>query len=459
MSKMFDEKKLGALKKYLSAHVLSKEVENEIHRLQKHAIIGLGQGGGRIAAELSRFDFPTFLFNSSKSDLDEHKGLIPDDRRIFTPNNKHANVEGTAKDARLGYEIAVSNNKLYQNVAINPEVANADFVWLTVSLGGGTGNGALKVAIETFSFVIKKVKPLLNGKVPLGIICSLPSTSEKGSAFRQNALAGLKMIQSAIAESKIGSVLVIDNEKINKYYETVEDQNLRTNIDAKTYSNIFTASTLLDVFVIPLLPGRSVMDKAELLDILSTPGYLNITRFNDEVEKANNVNYEYVVKQLFEQNEILASYDTSKLNNAIIGGTSIIYPKERKVSPRIADEVFEKASELLNTKIHNSVSEISNIKNLTIYGIAVLPHPPVREAQLIEELDQWREIERQQEEARKQAAAANNLSEFNDFFKLDNETQTPSFDLNNLNAADIFGDDSKEDKPKETSIDFNELKW
>lgn len=456
MSRMFDEKKLGALKKYLSSHVLSIEVENEIERLPKHAIIGLGQGGGRIAAELSRFDFPTFLFNSSKSDLDEHKGLIPDEKRIFTPNNIHTGIEGTAKDSKLGYEIAVSNKKVYQEVALNKEVLESDFIWLTVSLGGGTGNGALKVAIDTFSLVLNKVKPLLNNKVPLGIICSLPSKSEKGSAFRQNALAGMAMIQSAIAEGKIGSVLVIDNEKITKYYETIYDKNSRTLIDARTYSNIFVASSLLDIFTVPLLPGRSVIDKAELLDILSTPGYLNVTRFNEQADNSNDVNYSYIVKQLFEQNEILASYDSAKLSNAIIGGTSIIYPKERKLSPKIADEVFEKASELLNTKIHNAVSEISNIKNLTIYGMAVLPHPPIRIQELREELDQWREMEKQQEEARKQAASSTELSEFDDFFKVAN-TPKQAFDLNNLNADDIFGENKEEEKTKAPTINFEEL--
>ena len=109
---------LGAIKAILSPHLLNRELETEMKRFPAQAIVGLGQGGGRIAAELSRFGFPTFLLNSSKSDMDEHKHLIPEERRIVTSSKDYPELEGTDKNAQLGFEIAKENAQLYNQVEI-----------------------------------------------------------------------------------------------------------------------------------------------------------------------------------------------------------------------------------------------------------------------------------------------------------------------------------------------------
>ncbi|MEH6945416.1 cell division protein FtsZ, partial [Bacillus sp. JJ722] len=209
----FSLERVGATKALLSEHVNSDEVKTELDRFLSMTVIGLGQGGGRIAAELSRFGMPTYILNSSKTDMDEHNKLIPDSRRILTKSKQYNEIEGTSKNAALGFQIAKENQDEYKKVALNEDVQNADFVWVSVSLGGGTGNGALKVALAFLSKV-RSNRSLPNGKIPLGIICSIPSKDERGSTFRKNALAGISELQKLITEGKIGSVLVIDNEKM-----------------------------------------------------------------------------------------------------------------------------------------------------------------------------------------------------------------------------------------------------
>lgn len=422
---------LGALRIMLSDHVFSKEVNAEINRFPSQTIIGLGQGGGRIAAEFSRFGFPTYLLNSSKSDMDEHKRLIPDNRRIVTKSEEFPELEGTDKNAQLGYQIAVENKEIYKNVALNDDVQNAEFVWVTVSLGGGTGNGALKVAL-TYLSQVRKAKALPGGKIPLGVICSVPSSEERGSSFRKNALAGIALIQQFMNEGKIGNALVIDNEKIKYYYA---DSPLKTysgyEIDAKSYSNMVVATILAEISTIPLLEGRAVFDKTELLTTLSTPGWLSISKIND-IDVDDNL--EDKIQNLYKNNEVLADYE---LEHVITGALAVLHPTAKNISPKIADDLYKYTSDLLNTKVNLAISRNSKLSNLTLYGLSVLPTPSVRVSQLQEEKLQWEQIEKEQEESKKQVSATFGFNEFDDFFTTSSKASRTKVTLDDLD--DDFG--------------------
>lgn len=440
MIKPFSEnEKLGAIKALLSSHLLSDEVKSEIGRFPSQAIIGLGQGGGRIAAELSRFGFPTFLLNSSKSDLEEHKNLIPENRRIVTSSRDYPELEGTDKNAQLGFQIAKENKDQYAKIALDDSIQEAEFVWVCVSLGGGTGNGALKVAL-TYLSKVRENRALPGGKIPLGVICSLPSSDEKGTAFRRNALAGISVIQQLMSENKMGTAIVIDNEKMKDYYANNPLKTYGgTEIDAKSYSNMVISSTIAEVSSLPILEGRSVFDKTEFLTTLSTSGWLSVSKHKD---LKSDENIESVIKNLFNNNEVLANY---QVEDAITGAVAVLYPSNKNVSPKIADDVYSYTSNLLNTKVNLSIAKNSKLDNLTLYGLAVYPTPSTRIQKLREELKQWEQIEKEQEEAKKQAAASIGLDEFDDFFTSGNTTSVrKKLTLNDLD--DDFGD--SKNKPR-----------
>ncbi|MEW9673591.1 cell division protein FtsZ [Ammoniphilus sp. 3BR4] len=424
-------KNLGALKALLSRHVLSSELESEFSRFPSQAIVGLGQGGGRIAAELSRFGFPTFLLNSSKSDMNEHRGLIPDERRIETKHTGYPALEGTDKNAQLGYEIAVENKDTYKLIAVEQDIQNAEFVWVCVSLGGGTGNGALKVALSYLSQIrSRRAIPTSDGnKIPLGVICSLPSKDEKGSAFRKNALAGINVLSQLMRERKIGSVLVMDNQKISDYYNDPLTTTQGMEIDARSYSNMVVASTLFEICTLPLLGGRSVFDKTELLSTLSTPGWLSISKMNDlTIDNEDSINFEAEITRLFKDNEVLADY---RFDKALAGAIAVIYPEGKNISPKIADAVYGHASELLNTKVNQAISKSRHLQEILFYGLAVVAEAPVRIHQLLEEKNEWESIEEEQRKAQQEIATAG-LDEFDDFFttkkKLTHTRQNIGFD-------------------------------
>lgn len=449
MIKSFTEnEKLGAIKALLSPHLLSDEVKSEMSRFPSQAIIGLGQGGGRIAAELSRFGFPTFLLNSSKSDMEEHRNLIPEEKRIVTSSSDYPELEGTDKNAQLGFEIARENADLYKKVALDDSIQEAEFVWICVSLGGGTGNGALKVAL-TYLSKVREARALPGGKIPLGVICSLPSTDEKGSAFRKNALAGISVIQQFINENKMGAAIVIDNEKMKDYYAKSPLTTYGgTEIDAKSYSNMVIASALAEVSTLPLLDGRSVFDKTELLTTLSTPGWLSISKNKD---LKNDDNLQSVITELFKNNEVLASYD---IQDAVAGAVAVMYPSTKNISPKIADDVYKYTSDLLNSKVNLSITKNSKLESLALYGLAVYPTPSIRIKEIREELTKWETIEKEQAEAKKQAASSLGLDDFNDFFS--SGEKSSSRKKLTLDDLDDFGE-SDAAKKKVKPMDLDDL--
>jgi hypothetical protein len=197
------------------------------------------------------------------------------------------------------------------------------------------------------------------------------------------------------------------------------------------------SSTIAEVSSLPILEGRSVFDKTEFLTTLSTPGWLSISKHKD---LKNDENIESVIKNLFNNNEVLANY---QVDNAIAGAVAVLYPSNKNVSPKIADDVYSYTSNLLNTKVNLSIAKNSKLDNLTLYGLAVYPTPSTRIQKLREELKQWEQIEKEQEEAKKQAAASIGLDEFDDFFTSSNTASVrKKLTLNDLNED--FGESKNE---------------
>ena len=452
MIHMITLEKIGATKAVLSEHMMSDEVKNALDRYPTMTIIGLGQGGGRIAAELSRFGLPTYLVNSSESDLGEHKKLIPDDKRIITKSELYPELEGTDKNAQLGFEIAKENQNIYKKLALSEDVQSSDFVWVCVSLGGGTGNGALKIAL-TYLSKVRSNKELPNGKIPLGVICSLPSKDERGSSFRKNALAGINLLQNMINENKLGSVLVIDNEKMNDYYaESPLKTYGGTEIDAKSYSNMIVSSLTVEIASIPLLQGRSVFDKTEYLGTISTAGWLSLSKLTN-VQTDDNL--EELIANLYTKSEVLAE---NSVDNVLSGAIAVIYPSNKNISPKIADDVYRYASNLLNSKVNLSISFNSAINQLTLYGLAVSSTPPTRISELKEELKEWERIEKEQEEKKLRASENLGLDEFDNFFSSSSSTMKKRRGMLRLDDIDDVVYDNEPKKQKAASlVSENEL--
>ena len=107
------------------------------------AVIGLGQGGGNLAAEFGRRGYRAMALNTARSDLSalaslgttRHPGL-GEAQRLYIGIDGY---DGAGADLNYGRQcVAESAERIREAVARHTE--GADVVLLTAGLGGGTGS-------------------------------------------------------------------------------------------------------------------------------------------------------------------------------------------------------------------------------------------------------------------------------------------------------------------------------
>jgi cell division GTPase FtsZ len=175
--------------------------------------LGLGQAGGRIAAEFQRRGYRALALDNAKSDLDALGAgalALPDAQRIYI------GVEGSeaaGSDVDYGREcIAAHAEKI--RAAVAQHAAGADVVVLAAGLGEGIGSCAPEL-----------VALLRDQGIPIVVLSTLPHHYESGIT-KVNALCAVR----DLAQSPPYGWVMIDNEKlsrlhhdvpINAYFETI----------------------------------------------------------------------------------------------------------------------------------------------------------------------------------------------------------------------------------------------
>ena len=98
--------------------------------------IGLGQGGGNLAAEWHRRGYRTLLFNTARADfeaLNHHQGLeIAEDLRVHIGLG---GTDGAGKDPAYGAE-CLRAHKDEVRAAVESQFAGADAILVCSGLGG-----------------------------------------------------------------------------------------------------------------------------------------------------------------------------------------------------------------------------------------------------------------------------------------------------------------------------------
>ncbi|MEO8178212.1 MAG: hypothetical protein ABI895_05195 [Deltaproteobacteria bacterium] len=139
------------------------------------AVIGLGQGGGNLAAEFARRGYRAMALNTARSDLSalsghggnaNHPGLS-EAQRLYIGIDGY---DGAGSDLNYGRQCVVeSAERIREAVARHTE--GADVVLLTAGLGGGTG-----------SAVSELVRVLESLELPITTLTTLPGDQESGIA-------------------------------------------------------------------------------------------------------------------------------------------------------------------------------------------------------------------------------------------------------------------------------------
>ena len=116
----------------------------------KFGIIGIGQAGGNIAEYAMTRGFKAIAINTAKIDLNLLK-YIPDDSKIYLQG-----YNGAGRNRDIGKEAFVENVNNIFEVCKN-KLSDCDILFIAGSGGGGTGSGALPIAVDVLLEIIDRI--------------------------------------------------------------------------------------------------------------------------------------------------------------------------------------------------------------------------------------------------------------------------------------------------------------
>lgn len=274
----------------LDAFVLNPTVDKENLKI---VYLAGGQGGGKIASEFCRLGYPVLAYNTSKEDLIDLEKTInhlpKKTRGEFKPIYLKGEG-GASKDRDLGYQAIKDNLEVLQTALVDDStIVDADFVWLVVSLGGGTGNGSIGLITRILGLIREDKKIYRGGiyKPTFGIIAAVPDSRVTKSKIAANVALALAEMDELHSRNELGAVILVDNGKLVDDFNE-EYKNKTTSKTWASDGNAKIARIVTELALSTSLPGSEVFDKTEMLDIWSAPGYLNIGKKVIEKDWINN---------------------------------------------------------------------------------------------------------------------------------------------------------------------------
>jgi len=309
-------------------------------------VVGTGGGGNNTIQRISEVGIvgaETIAVNTDAQDL------------LYTTANKKILIGrevtkgmGAGSDPRLGEEAARENE-----ADIKKALQNADMVFLTCGLGGGTGTGSAPVIAE----IAKKV-----GALTVGIV-TLPFTME-GNRRYENAVMGLEKL-----EQTVDTLIVIPNDKL---LELAPDLPLHTAF--KVADEILT-NAVKGIAELVTKTGLVNLDFADIRAVMKGGGVALIGVGESDTE---NRAVEAVEKAI--QNPLLDA-DISGANGALInvvGGEDMTLDEARKVVETISEKLDDDARIIWGAQIYKDMEKtirtmliVTGVKSSQILGSGI----------------------------------------------------------------------------------------
>lgn len=313
---MINNKNLGC--QNLEGFVSRNEAKENLHKHINITFVGAGQAGGKISAEFVRLGYYANMYNTCKEDLEDVNNVLKNLDGAEYHQIRLLGYDGASKDRDIGLKAIKDNLELLQKELISDKhLTDADFVWIVAALGGGTGCGSISTVAQIVSGIMRKDKKYM-GKPTVGIIAATPEMDSKQKQ-KLNSAKALQEIKKLQEKKLIGSTLIIDNDKLIDDF--LSDKNNKYP-DWTTYGNTTTAGLLTEIAALTCLPAKEQFDKSELLDILTTPGFLNIGKL--KLKSIKDEDYDKIIETSFKKANVFA--DGYDFQLALHGGMAVLIP-------------------------------------------------------------------------------------------------------------------------------------
>ena len=301
-------------------------------------IVGAGGSGSNTISRVSELNIEGVNLVAMNTDA-SHLAKTRSNRKVLI-GKKVSRGLGAGSDPKMGEESAVESKDEIKHM-----LGDAQLVFVTCGLGGGTGTGAAPIIAHEAREA---------GALTVGIV-TLPFSSE-GKARMRNALEGLSRLKRVT-----DTTIIIPNDKL-----LMVAPDLPLNM-AFRISDEVLANATKGIIEMVTKPGMVNLDFADLRSVLKDSGYAvigigeaNSTQTNDRASIAINNTL----------NSPLLDVDLSKAKKAlvnIVGGEDLTLREAEKVFQEVAGRISEDAMLKWGARIDSSMQK-SAVKVMVVMG-------------------------------------------------------------------------------------------
>jgi cell division protein FtsZ len=301
-------------------------------------IVGVGGSGSNTISRMAELNIEGATLVAANTDA-PHLARTKATRKILL-GKKSAKGLGAGSDPRLGEEAAVESVPDIKHV-----LGDAQLVFVTCGLGGGTGTGAAPV-------IANEARAL--GALTVGIV-TLPFSTE-GRLRMRNALEGLSKLKRAT-----DTTIIIPNDKL---LSVAPD--LPLNMAFRVSDEVLSNATKGIVEMVTK-PGMVNLDFADLKSVLKDSGYAVIGVGEALAAQPNNralIGIENTLKSP------LLDVDLSTAKRAlvnIIGGEDLTLREAEMIFQEVASRISDDAMLKWGARIEPSMQK-SGLKIMVVMG-------------------------------------------------------------------------------------------
>jgi len=291
-------------------------VEDESGGALTYAIIGSGQGGGKIAKAFYDLGYKkTIAFNTAKSDLALLE--VPEEHKFYVDYYGDQGAGKNQEKARVAYESRSQEifNKLREIFG-----ENIDRILVCVGVAGGTGGGSVNTLVDIakryFTYVGRE-----DANERVGVVASLPTTGECASpVVAKNAYNRMTVLSVGAENGDFAPLIIVDNDKIKKLYPQLTVKQFWPTLN-NTVAGLFHVFNVLAT----KNSNYTAFDPADYDTIMKTKGCMifGVTSVKN-VESETSVSN--ALKQNLEKTLLAGGFDLTTAEGAasiIVGGTRL----------------------------------------------------------------------------------------------------------------------------------------
>ncbi|MEM0094540.1 MAG: cell division protein FtsZ [Candidatus Micrarchaeaceae archaeon] len=306
-------------------------------------ITGVGGSGSNTISRMAELNIEGAVLVAANTDA-PHLARTKATKKILLGKNTTKGM-GAGSDPRLGEEAAAESAEVIRHT-----LSDAQLVFVTCGLGGGTGTGASPVIANE----IKKI-----GALSVAVV-TLPFSSE-GRLRMRNALEGLAKLKHAT-----DTTIIIPNDKL---LSVAPDLPLNM---AFRVSDEVLASATKGIVEMVTKPGMVNLDFADLKSVLKDSGYavIGVGEANG-TQKANRA-------MIAIQNTLkspLLDADLSTAKKALVnitGGDDLTLKEAESIFQDVASRINEDAMLKWGARIEPSMQK-NSIKVMVVIGGVEFP--------------------------------------------------------------------------------------